>query len=201
MYNGHRTEINTIKYYPGGITKKQAEAKRKSWFKFFDIVSSFFMALIIILFCFTFAFRIANVEGRSMVPTLYDGDWLVVSGRQSFERGDIVIVTQPNDRNEPLVKRVIAVGGDNIDINFTTGEVFINGEKIDEPYIKEPTKRSFDVQFPYPVPEGYVFVMGDNRNDSLDSRSSEIGCIDERYILGKAVFRVLPFDNVKYFGF
>ena len=105
VYNYHRTESSIIKYYPGGITKKQAEAKRKKWFQFFDIISSFFLAIIIILLCFTFLFRVANVDGRSMMPTLYDGDWLVVSGHQTYERGDIVIITQPNDPNEPLVKR------------------------------------------------------------------------------------------------
>lgn len=201
MYNYHRTESDTIKYYPGGITKKQAEAKRKKWFQVFDAASSFFLAIVIILLCFTFLFRIAKVDGGSMIPTLYDGDQLVVSSQRSYSRGDIVIITQPNDLNEPLVKRVIAVSGEKINIDFTTGEVFINDELIDEPYIKEATKRSFDVQFPYVVPEGCIFAMGDNRNDSLDSRSSRIGSIDERYILGKAVFRVLPINNFKFFGF
>lgn len=201
VYNYHRTESSIIKYYPGGITKKQAEAKRKKWFQFFDIISSFFLAIIIILLCFTFLFRVANVDGRSMMPTLYDGDWLVVSGHQTYERGDIVIITQPNDLNEPLVKRVIAVGGEMININFETGDVFVNGEKLDEPYIREATKKQFDVTFPYIVPEGCIFAMGDNRNDSLDSRSSRIGCIDQRYILGKAVFRVLPIKEFRFFGF
>jgi signal peptidase I len=199
VYNYHQTESDTIKYYPGGITKKQAEAKRKKWFQLFDVTSSFFMAIVIILLCFTFIFRIANVDGRSMMPTLYDGDWLVVSGQQSYERGDIIIITQPNDMHEPLVKRVIALGGEKININFATGEVFINDELISEPYIKEATNRSFDVAFPYVVPEGCVFAMGDNRNDSLDSRSSRVGCIDERYILGKAVFRILPITDFKHF--
>ncbi|MBQ7596572.1 MAG: signal peptidase I, partial [Clostridia bacterium] len=140
-------------------------------------------------------------DGRSMMPTLYDGDWLVVSGQHSYDRGDIIIITQPNDMHEPLVKRVIAVGGEKININFETGDVFINDELIDEPYIKESTRRSFDVSFPYVVPEGCVFAMGDNRNDSLDSRSSRVGSIDERYILGKAVCRVLPVKDFKFFGF
>ena len=125
----------------------------------------------------------------------------MVSGQQSYERGDIVIITQPNEMNEPLVKRVIATGGEMININFNTGDVFINGEKIDEPYIKEATKRSFDVAFPYIVPDGCIFAMGDNRNDSMDSRDTRVGSIDERYILGKAVFRILPIKSFKFFGF
>ena len=85
--------------------------------------------------------------------------------------------------------------------DFNTHEVYVNGELLEETYIKEPTALYYDVEFPYVVPEGCVFVMGDNRNDSLDSRSSRIGPIDERYILGKAVFRILPVNEFRFFGF
>ncbi len=199
MYHHHFTESSTIKYYPGGLTPVQAETKRKRWFQLFDITSSFFMALMIILLCFTFLFRIANVDGKSMLPTLRHGDWLVVSGQETYRRGDIIIITQPNDLDKPLVKRVIAVGGETIDIDFQSHEVFVNGVLLNESYIREPTALSYDVQFPFVVPEGCVFAMGDNRNDSLDSRSSRVGCIDERYILGKAVFRILPITDFKHF--
>lgn len=200
MYNYRETETSKIKYYPGGITPEQAESKRKKWYQLFDMFGSVFSALIIIFIVFTFLFRAVSVEGSSMVPTLSDGDWLLVSSESEYERGDIIIITQPNDRNEALVKRIVALGGETIDIDFITGEVTINGNPIDEPYINELTHLYYDVEFPYHVPEGCVFAMGDNRNDSLDSRSSRIGPIDERYILGKAFIRVLPFDEIKLFN-
>lgn len=155
-------------------------------------------AIIIIFILFTFLFRAVGVDGSSMVPTLHDGDWLAISGI-NFEprRGDIVVVTQPNDIHEPLIKRIIAVGGETIDIDFVTHEVKINGETIDEPYIAQPTGRSFDVKFPLLIPEGFVFVMGDNRNNSKDSRASGVGVIDKRYILGKTRFRIFPFGSFK----
>lgn len=199
MYNFRNSESSTIKYYPGGMTPKQAESKRRNWFQVFDAVGSVVLALIIIFLCFTFVFRAVNVVGKSMQPTLYDGDWLLVSDKKTYERGDIIIITQPNDVDEPLVKRVIATGGETINIDFATHEVFVNGELLDEDYIKEPTALFYDVKFPYVVPEGCVFAMGDNRNDSLDSRSSRIGPIDERYILGKAVARILPFGKFRTF--
>lgn len=199
MYNFRVSESSIIKYYPGGISPKQAESKKKAWFQVFDAMGSVVLALIIIFLCFTFLFRVVNVDGRSMVPTLQDKDWLLVSDASEYKRGDIIIITQPNDRNEPLVKRVIATGGETIDIDFSSHEVFINGELLEEDYIYEPTALFYDVQFPYVVPEGCVFAMGDNRNDSLDSRSSRIGPIDERYILGRAKVRLLPFGTFRTF--
>ena len=196
MYNFRNSESSTVRYYPGGLTPKQAEGRRKVWFQVFDIVGSVVLALIIIFLCFTFVFRAVNVVGRSMVPTLNDGDWLLVSDKKAYERGDIIIITQPNDVHKPLVKRVIATGGETIDIDFSTHEVWVDGVLLDEEYIKEPTELSYDVEFPYVVPEGCVFAMGDNRNDSLDSRSSKVGAIDERYILGKALVRILPFGDI-----
>ena len=128
-----------------------------------------------------------------MFPTLHDGDWVAVSGLSlSIDRGDIVISTQPWERNVPIVKRVIGIGGDMIDIDFAAGEVYVNGEMLNEPYINSPTTLNYDVDFPVTVPEGFVFVMGDNRGESLDSRSSRIGFIDERYILGEVYFRLYP---------
>ncbi len=170
----------------------------KGWMFFYEWIDSVMGAIIIIFILFTFLFRAVGVDGKSMMPTLQNGDWLAISGI-NFEprRGDIVVVTQPNDVHEPLIKRIIAVGGETIDINFITHDIKINGEKIDEPYIAEPTQRSFDVKFPLVIPEGFVFVMGDNRNNSKDSRHSGVGLIDQRYILGKTRFRLFPFGGFK----
>ncbi len=159
----------------------------------FDVVSIFTTALVIIAILFTFFIRFVGVDGRSMMPTLNDGDWLLVSAiNNEIEVGDIVISTQPNSFNEPLVKRVIAKGGQTVDIDFLTGAVYVDNQKLDEPYIMELTHVSEGVSFPLTVPEGTLFLMGDNRNESSDSRDPDVGCVDERYILGVVKFRLSP---------
>ena len=163
---------------------------------FYDACDSLKGAIIAVFLIFALAFRVVGVDGDSMKNTLHDGDWVAVSGiATEFERGDIVVVTQPWERNVPIIKRVIGVEGDTVDIDFSSGKVYINGEEIYEPYIAEQTHLQYDVEFPVTVGKNEVFVMGDNRNDSLDSRSSKIGMIDVNYILGKAVFRLYPFDE------
>ena len=160
------------------------KVKKGFWGVIYEWLDSFVFAIILILIVFVFAVRVVGVDGESMNPTLNDGDWLTVSAiTPNIERGDIVVITQPNTLNEPLIKRVIAVGGDTVDIDFNTGEVFINGEVIDEPYIKAPTVSRGDFSQPIRIPEGYLFVMGDNRNNSLDSRFNSIGVIDERFLV------------------
>ena len=162
----------------------------------FDGVDSVKNAILAVFVIFTFVFRAVGVDGSSMVPTLHDGDWMAVrSIVTEVKRGDIVIITQPWDRNVPIVKRVIAVSGDVVNIDFNLHEVYVNGEKLNEPYINEPTALSYDMQFPLTVEEGKVFVMGDNRNDSLDSSSSRIRLIVERYIFGKAEVRLHPIKD------
>ena len=162
----------------------------------FDVTDSIKGATIVVFLVFALLFRTVGVDGNSMRPTLNDKDTVAVAGAVTdFEYGDIVIINQPWRRNVPIIKRVIAVGGDTINIDFRRHEVYVNGVKLDEPYILEPTELSYDVQFPLTVDEGKLFVMGDNRNDSVDSRSSEIGLIDERYVLGKALIRINPIDD------
>ncbi len=176
--------------------KTTEKTKRKPIAVLYEWFDSPMYAILLILIIFTFFVRVVGVSGWSMMPTFNDGDWITVSSiSTNIEKGDVVIVTQPNERHEPLIKRVIATGGDTIDINFVTGEVTLNGEVIDEPYIKDLTHRQGDFQGPLTVPEGYLFVMGDNRNDSLDSRFNAIGLIDERYILGVAQVRIFPFGD------
>ena len=153
------------------------------------------VALVLVL-VFSFFFRIIQVDGSSMVPTLVNGDKLIVWGAgYTPQRGDVVIVDSYTSYGKPLVKRVIAKGGDTVSIDYATGTVAVNGEVLQEDYIAEPTYLGYDVTFPYTVPEGTVFVMGDNRNQSLDSRSTYVGCIDERDILGKVLVCFMPFTD------
>lgn len=165
----------------------------------FEVVSVAVSAIVTIILIFTFGFRVVTVDGQSMVPTLDHQDVLLaVTSKTSFDYGDIIIVVQPGQLNKSLIKRVIATEGQWIDINYATGDVSV-GETpdamvtLDEPYIAElTTQRPYSDKHVYPVqvPEGYVFAMGDNRNDSIDSRSEYVGFVDEQYILGKAVVRV-----------
>ena len=153
-------------------------------------------AALVLVLIFSFFFRIIQVDGSSMVPTLVNGDKLIVWGAgYTPQRGDVVIVDSYTSYGKPLVKRVIAKGGDTVSIDYATGTVAVNGEVLQEDYIAEPTYLGYDVTFPYTVPEGTVFVMGDNRNQSLDSRSTYVGCIDELDILGRVLLCFMPFTD------
>lgn len=190
-----RVEEFWIEFNPITVTEEPKAPWHASLM--YDAIESVKGAVIVVFLIFTFVFRAVGVDGDSMYPTLKDGDWVAVSGvTTEIDRGDIIVSTQPWERNVPIVKRVIAVGGDMVDIDFNANAVFVNGVKLNEPYIAELTRVSYDVEFPVIVEEGKLFVMGDNRNVSLDSRSSKIGLIDERYVLGKVIFRVYPsFDG------
>ena len=168
-----------------------------------DIASVVSTSIITIMIIFTFIFRIVGVVGPSMQQTLHGGDWLFVSAFiTSPDRGDIVIITQPNAfDDEPIVKRVIAVGGDKIDIDFETGSVYVNDKLLNETYLNTPTTTDeYAWTYPMVIPEGQVFVMGDNREHSTDSRSDMVGLIDERYILGQVRVRFSPISDFKIFG-
>lgn len=176
----------------------------------FDWVDTVVIALISVVIIFTFFFRIATIVGPSMQNTLYSGERVVISNLfYEPKYGDIVVISRninnnfdkPIQGNEPIIKRVIATEGQYVDIDFAEGIVYVGPDlahmtPLKEPYTKAPTTRYFDVEFPLYVEEGRVFVLGDNRNDSLDSRDSSIGIVDERYILGKAICRIWPFDRI-----
>ena len=150
-------------------------------------------AALVLVLIFSFFFRIIQVDGSSMVPTLVNGDKLIVWGAgYEPQRGDVVIVDSYTSYGKPLVKRVIAKGGDTVSIDYAAGTVAVNGEVLQEDYIAEPTYLGYDVQFPYTVPEGTVFVMGDNRNRSADSRYASIGQIEESQVIGKVLCILFP---------
>jgi signal peptidase I len=171
----------------------ETPAPRTKWNVIYEILDSFSLAVLLVMVLFAFLCRPFWVSGSSMEPTLQDRNWVAVTTAGFYaQRGDIVVVSQPNARHEPLIKRIIAVAGDTVEIDPQAHTVSVNGDILDEPYISEPVEKSGDLTYPIQVPEGHVFVMGDNRNDSLDSRSSMIGFIDTRYLSGKAVFRFFP---------
>ena len=144
---------------------------------------------------FTFLVRLIGVSGPSMQNTLYTGDRILVLNSLlcDFQPGDVVVVNAYNaPLDETLVKRIIAVGGQTVDIDFITGTVYVDGEALEEPYIKEPTYTADGISFPLTLAEDEVFIMGDNRNHSTDSRSAQLGPVKEGYIQGKAVFLLFP---------
>ena len=152
--------------------------------------------MIAIMVLFLLVFRVIVVSGSSMYDTLIDGDYLLLLSNQLYrnpQQGDIVVVSKKGfDDGEPIIKRVIATEGQTVDIDFDRGTVFVDGVALDEDYTYTPTNLSEGAQFPQTVQKDCYFVMGDNRNRSLDSRSLEIGQVDHREILGKALFLFLP---------
>ena len=179
------------------LETEKPDKKKQFHLNVYDFVSIIMSAFIIIALIFTFAFRLVGVKGQSMESTLFENDWLITMEQKQYVYGDIVVITEPNYFNEPLIKRVIATGGQIVDIDYGSSTVYVDGVALEEPYINESfiLHNSDDITFPYTVPEGHLFCMGDNRNHSTDSRSTLIGAVDERYILGRAMLRILPFGN------
>jgi len=152
--------------------------------------------LVAIVIVLLLVFRVVVVSGSSMYHTLIHGDMLLLLSNTFYadpQYGDIVVLSKDSfDGGAPIVKRVIATEGQTVDIDFQQGVVYVDGKAMDEPYTYTPTNTSGGVTFPLTVSEGCVFVMGDNRNDSRDSRYPEIGQVDEREILGKAILLMMP---------
>ena len=163
----------------------------------YEWIQSLMTALVICMAVFIFVVRIIDVSGSSMVPTLHDGDKMLVSNLfYTPHQGDIVVFKTDNyDPNRALVKRVIATEGQEISIDFDRGIVYIDGLPKEEDYIAELTRNKLDFIGPQTVPEGCMFVMGDNRNASTDSRKKEIGMVDQRMLLGRAYYVVFPVSD------
>ena len=186
----------------------------KELIEWLEVVSTAIIAVVLI---FSFVFRIATISGDSMLNTLVggnpfngnNGDKVIITNiAYEPDNGDIVVISRNAENSVagqeegqgPIIKRVIAKGGQTVDIDFEKGIVYVDGAALKEDYISTPTiGEKGDVEFPVYVPEGYIFVLGDNRQNSLDSRFSMIGdggLIDTRYVLGRAIYRIYPFDRI-----
>ena len=164
----------------------------------YEWLEALISSLIVVVLLFTLLFRIVNVSGPSMLPTLQSNDRvLLTSYFYQPKQGDVVVITHTAKLQEPIIKRVIALENHTVDIDFETGTVYVDGQALDESaYIENGiTTQPSDYTYPLTVPPGHLFVLGDNRAVSNDSRSSAVGMIDERYVLGKAEFVVFPFSR------
>lgn len=161
----------------------------------FQWIQSIVASVIIVALILTFVGAPRVVKGSSMLPTFRDNDRVITTNiHGKLKYGDVVVIRRKDD--DPLIKRIIGVGGDTINIDFETGCITLNGSAINEPYINELTTTDLGTQFPTTVPDGCLFVMGDNRNHSSDSRDPSIGMIDKRNVFGKVVFRFSPLKDI-----
>ena len=184
-------------------TNKKTKEKKSFLDEFLEWAEAFVFAIFIVILIFTFFIRIVVVKGNSMNDTLHDKDRVVINHvNYEPEQGDIAVINS-KVLGEVIIKRVIGTAGDKVVVDYNTNTVTVNGEKINDAYIKEPMEdySQFDMSYmvsekvyEYDVPDNCVFVMGDNRNNSADSRM--IGFINKSDILGTAVFRLYPFNCV-----
>ena len=181
----------------------------------FGTIEMMFMSMLVVCLIFTYFLHITRVSGVSMENTLSDGDTVIMTAfRGSVSDGDIVVINADeavtyNYNNELVsdrgmdryvVKRVIATEGQTVDIDFAAGAVYVDGKQLHEPYISSYThldEGGFTGRYPLTVPEGYVFVLGDNRRNSLDSRSDKLGFVKEEKIIGEIFFSVSPFGVIE----
>lgn len=191
------SEADTDVY--GKTVKQKEEEERNKPPRFlgaFEWLETFAVALSAMILIFIFLFKYVTVDGHSMDNTLANGQKLIISRVSDYENGNIIVVYEPHLK-KALVKRIIAHGGQTVTFDSAEWKVYVDGVELDEPYVNRTSgpMKLLDVDETVNVPEGCVFVMGDNRNGSRDSRDITIGCIDARNILGKVVFRITPFSK------
>ena len=166
----------------------------KNFYEIFESIMFAFLAIIVLV---VFVFRAVTVDGDSMEPNLHHTDKLITTNLfYKAEKGDIIVVDKNNVLGKPIVKRVIATAGDTVKYEYATGYVYVNGEKLDEPYILPTSRICGDATYPLTVKEDHIFVMGDNRGNSSDSRFSMVGQIPFGNVYGKAIFRLWPFNVI-----
>lgn len=182
---------------------EETEPVRRPGAELFDIYQMVMICFLVAVVVFNCFCRLIRVDGGSMDNTLQNGEMMVIwSLGYQPKAGDIVVFNKKNTdffSNRALVKRVIATEGQTVDIDYDTGTVYVDNQALDEPYIKEPMQIPWDPQEQgthWEVPEGCVFVMGDNRNNSTDGRHEMLGPIQTDYILGKAVLALWPMDKL-----
>ena len=182
--------------YEAPNPKQQNKEKETFTQTVFGYLHDILSLLVVIILVLVFCLRVVIVSGSSMKNTLVDGDYVLLLSNYLYHnphQGDIVVASKDSFRGgEPIIKRVIAVEGQQVDIDFTAGIVYVDGIALDEPYIGSPTNTPEGVDFPLVVEPGCIFVLGDNRMGSQDSRSPSIGLIDRREILGRAIFLLIP---------
>ena len=183
-------------------TKKQVETERKRYRRqkaynkaLRGTVYVLTIVAAVAVLIATLVLPVLQIEGTSMEPTLTNGDIVLLAKTTRFERGDLCAFTW---NNKLLVKRVIALPGDWIEID-TDGTLYLNGDKLDEPYVEHKALGECDLQFPFQVPPEQYFVIGDMRESSVDSRNTVIGCISKDQIVGKVFFRIWPFKKIRFF--
>lgn len=190
-------------YNAGVVTKDIGNSNTTPVEEIMDWLESIVFSIFVVVLIFTFLFRQVSVSGDSMLPTLTGsnpkvatGDRLIISHLFYKPEPKDIVVIKSEKLNENIIKRVIATEGQKVDIDFEHGKVFVDDKEIYEPYIKDITTKN-DGLFTYPVivPPGHIFVMGDNRNNSTDSRSPYVGFVSESDILGKAILRIYPFNQ------
>ncbi len=163
---------------------------------FSDTVNSLLVVAAIAVLVSMLFLPVLRVTGTSMTPTMQNDELVICNKTGNFECGDIVAF---HYNNKILLKRVIGIAGDWIDMK-EDGTVYVNGEKLEEPYVDELAYGECDLEFPYQVPENRIFVMGDHRSASVDSRSSTVGCVADEYIIGKVFFRLYPWEKIGLIG-
>lgn len=162
----------------------------------YDWIQCLVFALVICVLMFTFITRVASVVGSSMEPTLQNQDLVLASNLfYTPKQGDIVIFKKESYKDAALVKRIIATEGQTVDIDFDQGIVYVDGQPLKEDYTAELTYNSLNFTGPQVVPKGCVFVLGDNRNNSLDSRDSRVGLVDKSLIIGRIYLRIFPISK------
>lgn len=157
----------------------------------YDFAEILMTAVLAVVLVFSFIFKTSVVNGDSMKNTLHNGDSVVITAlNNTVKYGDVVVISQPNVINKVLIKRVIATGGQTVTFDSENEKIFVEGQELKEPYIPEKMYFTPSMSGTFTVPEGKIFVMGDNRNASTDSRDPIIGFIDTRYVVGKVIYRV-----------
>ena len=179
----------------------ESERKRYQWKKAYikalrgTISVLTYMAAVAALIA-TLVLPVLQIEGTSMEPTLVNGDIVLLIKTTTFGRGDICGFSW---NNKILVKRVIGIPGDWIEMD-ADGTLYLNGEKLEEPYAEQVAFGECDLEFPFQVPQEQYFVLGDMRESSIDSRNTLVGCVENDQIIGKIFFRILPLEDMKFFG-